>query len=35
MYVLFFRTEEEIGEDNLKELDIPDDVMEKIEKMDD
>lgn len=31
----FRRTEEEIGEDNLKNLDIPTDVIEKIEKMED
>lgn len=29
-----FRTEEEIGEDNLKDLEIPDDIVDKIEKMD-
>lgn len=28
------RTEDEIGEDNLKALDIPEDVISKIEKMD-
>lgn len=28
----YFRTEEEIGEDNLKELDIPDNLLDKFEK---
>ncbi|KAG4069492.1 hypothetical protein HA402_006858 [Bradysia odoriphaga] len=31
---ILIRTEEEIGEDNLKELEIPDDIVDKIEKMD-
>lgn len=28
----YFRTEEEIGEDNLKELDIPNNLLDKFEK---
>ena len=28
------RTEEEIGEDNLKELEIPNEILDKLEKMD-
>ncbi|XP_062563357.1 protein HGH1 homolog [Armigeres subalbatus] len=32
---ILIRTEDEIGEDNLKALDIPEDVLSKIEKMDD
>lgn len=31
---ILIRTEEEIGEDNLKELHIPNDVLDKFEKMD-
>lgn len=31
---ILIRTEEEIGEDNLKQLDIPDDVIDKINNMD-
>lgn len=32
---ILIKTEDEIGHDNLKKIDIPDDMMEKIEKMND
>lgn len=33
-FLFIFRTEEEIGEDNLKELEIPNDILDKFDKMD-
>lgn len=34
IFLIFFRTEEEIGHDNLKDLEVPEEYKEKFEAMD-
>lgn len=34
VFVLLYRTEDEIGEDNLRDIDVPSDLHEKFQKMD-
>lgn len=35
VFVLPYRTEDEIGQDNLRDIDVPPDLHEKFQKMDD
>jgi hypothetical protein len=34
VFVLLYRTENEIGQDNLRDIDVPPDLHEKFQKMD-
>ena len=34
IFVLLYRTEDEIGQDNLHDIDVPPDLHEKFQKMD-
>lgn len=34
VFVLLYRTEDEIGQDNLRDIDVPSDLHEKFQKMD-
>lgn len=34
VFVLLYRTEDEIGQDNLRDIDVPPDLHEKFQKMD-